>query len=143
MTVAQLESLSHEHPIILYDGVCVLCNNFIKFVHKNDRYDRFRFATLQDESGQLLKAKLNINPHKEDDTVILMYEAKTMTHSDVSLEVFKLLGWPYKAFLIFSIIPKSIRDAVYQMIARNRYKWFGKTDECVIPTGRLKEKLLL
>lgn len=142
MTLAEIEALSHKHPIIFYDGVCILCDNFIQFVHKNDKSDVFRFATLQDEAGQLIKTKLNIDSNEKDETVILMYDGKMSIYSDVSLKVFQLLGWPYKVLAIFSIIPKKIRDAIYFLIARNRYKWFGKTEECMIPAGRLKEKLL-
>jgi len=142
MTVTELEVLSHKHPIILYDGVCVLCNHFIQFVHHNDSKNDFRFAMLQEELGQLLKVELGMNHNEADETVILMHKGKTMTYSTVTFEVFKLLGWPYKGIVVFSIIPKSIRDMVYRMIARNRYKWFGKADVCIIPDGRLKDKLL-
>jgi len=142
MTLAELEALSHKHPIIFYDGVCILCDKFIQFVHRNDQSDLFRFATLQDEAGQLIKSELNLVSEEKDETVILLYEGKTSIYSDVSIKVFRLLGWPYKIIAIFSIIPRKIRDAIYVFIARNRYKWFGKSEQCMIPTGTLKEKLL-
>lgn len=143
MTVAELKALSQKHPIVFYDGVCILCNHFIQFVHKNDKSNVFRFATLQDEAGRLIKEQVNLQTNETDETVILMYQSKVLTYSDVSIEVFKRLGWPFKALAIFSIVPKTIRDAVYLLVARNRYKWFGKTEQCMIPAGTLKEKLLL
>jgi len=142
MTVSELKVLSKQHPILFYDGVCILCDHFIQFVHNNDKADIFRFATLQEEAGQLIKNEMNLHSNKKDETVILMFQSKILTYSDVSIEVCKLLGWPYKALIIFSIVPKKIRDAVYLLIARNRYKWFGKTEQCMIPDGGLKEKLL-
>lgn len=141
MTVEELKSISQDHPIILYDGVCVLCNNFIQFVDKRDKQNRFRYAMLQEKAAQEIIKELSLHEESEE-TVMLMYKSKTFVYSDVSLEVSKSLGWPYKAFSIFSIIPKVIRDNVYLWIARNRYSWFGKSDVCIIPEGNLKDKLL-
>ena len=142
MSLTELEALSHKHPIIFYDGVCILCNKFIQFVNKFDKGDSFRFIALQDESGQIVRDRLDLHSVGKYETVILMHKAKTFELSDVSFEVFKILGWPFKGLLIFSILPNKILNMVYSIIARNRYKLFGKSEACIIPTGSLKDKFL-
>lgn len=140
MTIKELETLSHSHPILVYDGVCVLCNRFISFVNDVDKNDLFRFATLQGEDGLMIKDKIFNAPHK--DTVILIHQGEYKVYSSVSFHVFYLLGYPYKILYPLIYIPSFIRDWVYGIIAKNRYNWFGKTETCNIPEKSFRDKIL-
>ncbi len=127
--------------IILFDGVCNLCNGAITFIIQRDKNDVFRYAPLQSEVGKNLAAKHNIDLDKVD-SIILVTEDKAFAKSTAALRIAKHLsgGWPLLA--VFLILPRFLRNAVYDFIARNRYKWFGKKDACMIPTPELKSKFL-
>lgn len=140
MTIDQLEQLSHTHPILVYDGVCVLCNRFIQFVDQRDKQDMFRYATLQGKEG--LAIKLKVQGSDDIDTVILLHKGDYKMYSSVGIHVFYLLGYPYRLFYPLIFIPSFIRDWVYTIIATNRYSWFGKTDTCLLPDKSMSEKLL-
>lgn len=133
--------LPTNHPILFFDGVCNLCNGFVQFVIKRDPKAVFRFAPLQSEQGKEVLESANLST-EELSTVVLFWKGKIYTHSDVPLEVAKLLGGAWQLFYIFRIIPKGIRNAIYDWIARNRYRWFGKKDSCMIPTPDLKSRFL-
>ncbi|WP_298348722.1 thiol-disulfide oxidoreductase DCC family protein [uncultured Dokdonia sp.] len=127
--------------IILFDGVCNLCNGAITFIIQRDKKDIFRYAPLQSEIGKELAAKHHIDLDKVD-SIILVTEDKAYSKSTAALRIAKQLsaGWPLLA--VFLILPRFLRDAVYDFIARNRYKWFGKKEACMIPTPELKSKFL-
>lgn len=127
--------------IILFDGVCNLCNGAITFIIQRDKKDIFRYAPLQSEIGKELAAKHHIDLDKVD-SIILVTEDKAYSKSTAALRIAKQLsaGWPLLA--IFLILPRFLRDAVYDFIAHNRYKWFGKKEACMIPTPELKSKFL-
>ncbi|WP_405212094.1 thiol-disulfide oxidoreductase DCC family protein [Dokdonia sp. Asnod2-E02] len=127
--------------IILFDGVCNLCNGAITFIIQRDKKDLFRYAPLQSEIGKELAAKHHIDLDKVD-SIILVTEDKAYAKSTAALRIAKQLsaGWPLLA--IFLILPRFLRDVVYDFIARNRYKWFGKKEACMIPTPELKSKFL-
>ncbi|AEE20484.1 thiol-disulfide oxidoreductase DCC family protein [Dokdonia sp. 4H-3-7-5] len=127
--------------IILFDGVCNLCNGAITFIIQRDKNDVFRYAPLQSEVGKNLAAKHHIDLNKID-SIILVTEDKAYSKSTAALRIAKHLygGWPLLA--VFLILPRFLRNAVYDFIARNRYKWFGKKDACMIPTPELKSKFL-
>ncbi|AWH75380.1 thiol-disulfide oxidoreductase [Dokdonia sp. Dokd-P16] len=127
--------------IILFDGVCNLCNGAITFIIQRDKNDVFRYAPLQSEVGKELAVKHHIDLNKVD-SIILVTEDKAFAKSTAALRIAKQLsgGWPLLA--VFLILPRFLRDAVYDFIARNRYKWFGKKDACMIPTPELKSKFL-
>jgi len=133
--------LPEDKNIILFDGVCNLCNNAITFIIQRDPKDRFMYAPLQSEAGAFLLKKHNIDPEKTD-SIILIKNGKAYIKSTAALHIAKGLkgGWPVLAG--FLIIPNLIRNAVYDYIAKNRYKWFGKKDACMIPTPALKAKFL-
>lgn len=130
-----------DKPILLFDGVCNLCNGFVQFVINRDPKGKFRFAALQSEIGQTLLKKANM-PTEELSTVVLYENDKFYTHSSVPLRVVKKFGgaWPLLYGLV--IVPKFIRDGIYNWIARNRYRWFGKRESCMIPTPELKSRFL-
>ena len=127
--------------IILFDGVCTLCNGYVNFIIKRVNKDKVRFGTLQSESGQELLENNGMNVN-DMDTVVLIQDGKTFTKSDVALQLAKNMNGVWKLFRIFSIVPKFIRDGVYDVISKNRYRWFGKQDACMIPTPELKKMFL-
>ena len=127
--------------IILFDGVCNLCNGAITFIIQRDKKDIFRYAPLQSEIGKELAAKHHIDLNKVD-SIILVTEDKAYAKSTAALRIAKQLsaGWPLLA--VFLILPRFLRDGVYDFIARNRHRWFGKKEACMIPTPELKSKFL-
>lgn len=130
-----------EH-IILFDGVCNLCNGSVQFVIRNDNKMRqFKFASLQSAKGQELLADGGFDQHKSD-SFVLISGGNYYTQSTAALRVMKLLGGRFSLLYGFIIVPKFIRDAVYNLIARNRYALFGRRDECMIPTAELKSRFL-
>lgn len=133
--------MASANPILLFDGVCNLCNGFVQFVVKRDPEGIFRFASLQSDAGRELMKKHGFNPD-EINTVIMVEEDKVYTRSDVPLKVVRQFSGFWPILYGFTIIPKGIRDAIYNWIAQNRYKWFGKKDQCMIPTPELKSRFL-
>ena len=133
-------SISKENSkVILFDGVCNLCNNSVKFIIKNDKRDIFKFAPLQSEYGINVQNRHNININ-EINSIILINGEKIFTKSNAALRIAKDLGAPYFIFYIFIVIPVFIRNFIYDFIAKNRYKWFGKMESCMIPSNELKNK---
>ena len=130
-----------QKSILLFDGVCILCNGAIQFVITRDRKNKFMFASLQSASGQdlLLKFGLNISNF---DSFVLVTNEHYYTKSTAALKVAQELGGMWQMLYIFIIVPKFIRDGIYDFVSRNRYKWFGKKDHCMLPTPALKEKFL-
>lgn len=128
-------------PIILFDGVCNLCNNSVQFVIQHDKTDKFSFAALQSETGQALLKQYGL-PAQGFDSFVLVQNEKVFLKSTAALHVAKQLDGPAKLLFGFIIVPAFIRNAVYNLIANNRYKWFGKKDHCMIPTPALKAKFL-
>ncbi|MEO8770764.1 MAG: thiol-disulfide oxidoreductase DCC family protein [Ferruginibacter sp.] len=127
--------------IILFDGVCNLCNSSVQYVIKHDPYATFTFASLQGEHGQQLLKQFNL-PLNDLNSFVLIKNNKVYTRSTAALKVAKELKGAIKLLYGFIIVPRFARDAVYKLIAKNRYKWFGKKDECMIPTQSLKERFL-
>ncbi|MEO9513727.1 MAG: thiol-disulfide oxidoreductase DCC family protein [Flavobacteriaceae bacterium] len=128
--------------IILFDGVCNLCNGAVQFIIKRDTKDMFRYAALQSDMGRQLTVERAIDTSKVDSIILIEPGVAYFTKSDAALEIGKSFGGLWKVLSVFSWIPKSIGDAIYDLIARNRYKWFGKKDQCMIPTPELKAKFL-
>jgi predicted DCC family thiol-disulfide oxidoreductase YuxK len=129
-----------SRPIILFDGVCNLCSGSVQFILKRDTKKQFRFASLQSSAGQELLKKFNL-PANTFNSFVLVEEEKIYTRSTAALKIARQLkGWSWLSVLRF--VPKFIRDAVYNLIARNRYRWFGKKDECWVPTPELKSRFL-
>jgi predicted DCC family thiol-disulfide oxidoreductase YuxK len=133
--------MQSENPILLFDGVCNLCNGFVQFVIRRDPRAIFRYTSLQSEQGQALLAQLGFNT-AEFDTVILIHKDKVYTHSDVALQIVRRLGGFWPALYVLRFIPKALRDGLYNWVARNRYRWFGKKDQCMVPTPELKSRFL-
>lgn len=132
---------SIQHKIVLFDGVCNLCNNSVVFIIKQDKEDRFRFAALQDEAGEKITNQYQIDTDKVD-SIVLVDNEKAYTESDAALRIALYLNGLYPLLYGFMIVPRFLRNWVYDLIAGNRYKWFGKKDNCMIPTPELKSKFL-
>lgn len=130
-----------KHKIILFDGVCNLCNDSVKLVIKNDKKDIFRFTALQSEAGVALVTKHGIDTSTTD-SIILIDQDSVYAKSSAALKIAKHLSGGYPLLYGFMILPKFIRNWVYDIIAKNRYKWFGRKDSCMIPTPQLKKKFL-
>lgn len=128
-------------PIILFDGICNLCNGSVLFVIKHDPDKKFLFASLQSEAGQKLLTQYQL-PVQNFNSFTLVQDDKVYIKSTAALKVVRQLKGACSWLYIFIIVPKFIRDAVYSLIAKNRYKWFGKKDTCMIPTPALKERFL-
>jgi predicted DCC family thiol-disulfide oxidoreductase YuxK len=131
----------NEHPVILFDGVCNFCNSAINFVLKQDKKGIFRFAPLQSEAGQKLLKQYNLST-KEFDSFVLIDQGKVYKKSAASLQLMNKLPWYWKEVQVFRIIPTIFRDAIYDFIAKRRYKWFGKKDQCMIPTPEIRSRFL-
>lgn len=134
-------NLDSSHKIILFDGVCNLCNRSVNFIISKDKKDVFRFATLQSEIGLSLMSQHGINTTKTD-SVILIDTNEYHERSSAILQIVKNLSGGYALLYFFIIVPKCIRDWGYDYIAKNRYKWYGKKDSCMVPTPELVSKFL-
>lgn len=133
--------LPEHKKIVLFDGVCNLCNHSIQQIIKRDHRDLFRFASLQSEYAQDLADQFALPVDELKSIVLVESDGKFATESTAVLRIAKdLKGVSFLS--IFLKVPKKWRDAVYRFIARNRYKWFGKKDHCMIPTPQLKAKFL-
>ena len=125
--------------IILFDGVCNLCNSTIQFIIKHDKKRQFRFTSLQSDLGKQLLKERNINPVKIDSIILIEPNIAYYHKSTAALEIAKGLNGAYPLMSIFLIIPISLRDWVYDYIAENRYKWFGKNESCLLPSKEEEE----
>jgi predicted DCC family thiol-disulfide oxidoreductase YuxK len=121
-----------DRKIILFDGVCNLCNAAVQFVLKRDKKNQFVFGSLQGRTGQELLKKIG-SPDAPYDSFVLLENDKIYTRSSAALRVLKYLGGGWQLFFVFMIVPPFIRNGVYNLISRNRYKWFGKKDSCMVP----------
>ena len=130
-----------KKPIILFDGVCNLCNRAVQTVIKHDSNGRFLFASLQSEEGQKMLQQYQLLSN-DLNSFVLIQNGKAYTKSTGALKVTKqLTGW-WQLLYAFMIVPKFIRDAVYSWISNNRYKWFGKKESCRIPTQQERMRFL-
>ncbi len=129
------------HPVILFDGVCNLCNGFVQFVITRDPHERFAFASLQSHAAaKLLKGRYQVVDVPE--SIVLVDGDRLYTQSTAALRVARGLRFPWNLAYAFVIVPKPIRDVVYGWVARNRYQWFGKRDVCMVPTPELRARFL-
>ena len=120
--------MKQEKPVILFDGFCNLCGATVKFIQKHDKKNSFKYHVLQSETGKKLIASYNIPP--TIDSVIFITQNQAFIKSDAILEIGKLLIYPFRMIRIGKFLPKKWRDKIYDFIARNRYRWFGKKDVC-------------
>ena len=132
---------SSDSKIILFDGVCNFCNYWVNFIIDHDKQNIFKFAALQSEKGKELLDKFEL-PKDDFDSFILISQNKVYKKTSAAFEIAKQLnGWP-KILIPFGILPHSLTDLIYDLVAKNRYKFFGKKDACRIPTKEEKSKFL-
>ncbi|MGH2575055.1 MAG: thiol-disulfide oxidoreductase DCC family protein [Ignavibacteria bacterium] len=131
----------NKYSIILFDGVCNFCNKTIDFIIDRDRENKFKFAALQSEAGKGLLKKFDLKTD-ELDTLILIEGDKYFERSTAILRIARDLRGMWKLFYSFIIIPPYFRDIAYNIIAKHRYRWFGKREQCRVPTAELREKFL-
>jgi predicted DCC family thiol-disulfide oxidoreductase YuxK len=130
-----------QQPVILFDGVCNFCNSTINFIIKNDKKAKLLFAPIQSAKGRLFLKQFNL-PENDLTSFLLIEDGKVYNRSTAALRISRYLKGAWPLFYGFVIIPKFIRDAVYNLIAKNRYKWFGMRRECMIPTPEIRGRFI-
>lgn len=133
--------MPEQEHVILFDGVCNLCNSSVNFVIDRDKNGYFKFASLQSEFGQEQVRRIGRDPNQLN-SIVLIEGGRFYRKSTAALRVARKLsgGWPL--LYVFIIIPTFLRDLIYNFIAKNRYRWFGKQDACRIPTPELSHRFL-
>ena len=127
----------NRYPIVLFDGVCNLCNGAVQFIIARDKHQQFRFASLQSGFGQQYQQQVG-----EIDSILLVEKGKVYYKSTAALRIARKLDGLWPVLFVFIVIPPFVRDFIYDIIARNRYRWFGKKESCWLPTPDLKALFL-
>lgn len=135
-------TLPKHKKLIIFDGVCNLCQTSVQYVIKHDKKNVFMFTALQSEVGKQIIKKFKIDTIKMDSIILFCPDNGIHYKSTAALKIASLLGFPTNMLTIFLVIPAFIRNWVYDYIAKNRYKWYGKKNACMIPTPDLKNKFL-
>ncbi|MFI0426571.1 MAG: thiol-disulfide oxidoreductase DCC family protein [Flavobacterium sp.] len=138
----EIQDLPKDKKIILFDGVCNLCDASIQYVIKHDKDDVFRFVALQSELGQKLLKHIGINPIHIDSIVLYEPGIAYYYKSTAALQIAKGLKGIFTVATVFQILPTGFRDLIYEYVAKNRYQWYGKKKSCLVPTPALKSKFL-
>ena len=133
-------NFENQH-IVLFDGVCNLCNSTVVFIIKRDKKYKFKFAPLQSETGKKIATQFQL-PAGNFDSLVYIKESKLLLKSDAVPHILKEIGYPWKILFAFILLPKFLRDAVYDFIAGNRYKFFGKRDSCMVPSAAIAQRFL-
>lgn len=131
----------NENLVLLFDGACNLCNGLVQFVIKRDPEAKIRFAALQSMQGRTFMKKLKL-PVQELETLVLVKDGNALTKSSGALTLLRELGGFWGLLYVFMVVPRFIRDWVYDLVARNRYSIFGRTQACMIPTPDMKKRFL-
>jgi predicted DCC family thiol-disulfide oxidoreductase YuxK len=126
-------------PILLFDGVCNLCNSLVRFIARRDNGYRIRFVLLNSEAGELLMRGINTDHHTVD-SVVYIKNGKYFLKSSAVLHLLKDIGNGWRLLYVFILIPKFIRDFFYDLVARTRYRIFGKTDSCIIHQDKVMKR---
>ncbi|MBP6424317.1 MAG: DUF393 domain-containing protein [Flavobacterium sp.] len=137
-----MQNLPQHKKIILFDGLCNLCDGTVQFIIKRDTKDVFRFVSLQSDLGRKLLQKLPIEFQLIDSVILYESEKVFFYKSQAVFEIVKSIGGIYYCLLIFKLLPNTITNAVYDFIAKNRYRWWGKKESCLVPSKDLQSKFL-
>ena len=139
-------SVSEDRPIVLYDGVCGLCNRLVQLILKRDVHDRFRFASLQSEFAEKLLKRHGADSRDLDTFYLVINHGipseRVLMRSDAILAVVSTLGGLWKVAGIGALLPRVLRDGMYRIVARNRYRVFGKHESCMLPSAEHRAKFL-
>ena len=130
-----------DHPIVLFDGVCNFCNYWVNFAIKRDKKNRLKFTPIQGETAKTILPEFSIST-SELSSVIIIDNGKAYTQSSAALRISLYLDGGWKLLYGLMIFPKFLRDLVYNIIARNRYRWFGKKEACMVPTAEVRGRFL-
>lgn len=130
-----------RRPLIVFDGICVLCSGFVRMVVKLDRKGRFHFATAQSPFGEMLFQKYGLRTDRYETNLVIV-DGAAFTRLDSFVAVMAELGWPWRAARILLLLPRPLRDWLYDRIAKNRYALFGKKDNCEIPSAEVRARLI-
>lgn len=128
-------------PLLFFDGICNLCNSSVQTIIKKDRHQKFKFASIQSDAAKEILLQFD-NFNSDIDSIILINNNQIYYKSSAILRVCKILGGVYSFLIIFWLIPKPIRDWMYDFVAKNRYRWFGKRESCMLPSVELKDRFL-
>ena len=137
-----MQNLPQHKKIILFDGLCNLCDASVQFIIKRDTKDVFRFVSLQSDLGQELLQQLPISTQKIDSIILYESDKAYYYKSEAVFEIVKSIGGFFYCLLIFKWLPTAITNTIYDYIARNRYRWWGKKESCLVPSQELQSKFL-
>ncbi|MBB1149910.1 MULTISPECIES: thiol-disulfide oxidoreductase DCC family protein [unclassified Myroides] len=137
-----IEQLPKDKKIVLFDGVCNLCDNVVKRVIEADHRDQFRFTSLDSELGQQILQQIGVDRSQTDSIVLYQPGEAYYIKSQAALMIAKYLGGWYYLLTAFLVLPTKLADSLYDFIAKNRYKWYGKKDQCMIPDESIRKKFL-
>lgn len=132
---------AQNNPVLLFDGVCNLCESSVQWIIRRDKKQLFRFASLQSDYAHSLLRAAELPEHWTD-SVVLVHNGRFYAYSDAAIQTLILLGGFWRLAACAYLIPRFIRNAIYRYVARNRYRWFGQKDACMIPTPELKARFL-
>ena len=139
--VLEMPSQSGAYAIVLFDGVCNFCDASVNFMIRNDRRRYFRFAPLQSEAGARLQSKYGIDPSQLETFVVIERE-RAHLRSTAALKIVRRLGGLYPVLYAAIVVPRPVRDFLYDQFAKRRYRWFGQKEECMVPTAEVKGRFL-
>lgn len=130
-----------DHPVLLFDGTCNLCNGLIQFLIPRDPQAKLRFAPLQSDLGTRVREATGLSTD-DLETVVLVDDGKAYTKSDAAIKVAEHLGGIYRLLSLGRVLPRGVRDRLYDFIAANRYDWFGQKDQCMVPDDDISNRFI-
>ena len=133
--------LPTDRPVILFDGICNLCNSSVRFVLKHDTREQFMFSSLQSDASKKLLLHLNYKI-REMNSILLVENGKILEKSDAVLRIASQLRFPLNLAVSFRLLPRKLRDAIYDYVAKNRYKWFGKRVSCTYSMNKYENRFI-
>lgn len=141
---ARAPTITEQPTIILFDGVCNLCSGVVRFLIARDPHARFRFAALQSPAAReaCTAVGYELPVSATPGTIVVIEHGRALERSDAALAIARRMPFPWPVFGVFRVLPRGLRDALYRLVARNRYRWFGRADACMVPTAKLRERFL-
>ena len=133
--------LPNDRLIVLFDGICNLCNSSVRFILKHDTREELLFSSLQSDASKNLLLHLNYKI-RQLNTILVIEDGQILEKSDAVLKIASRLKFPWNLAAAFGILPRKIRDSVYDFVARNRYRWFGKKDKCVFTMNTYENRFI-
>ena len=134
-------AFADDRPLIVFDGFCVLCSANAQFVLRHDREAAFRLTTAQGPIGEALYRHYGL-ASGDYETLLVLSQGRLLTHSDAAIAIGEGLGWPWRAARVLRLVPRPVRDALYRLVARNRYRLFGRRTSCWMPSDEDRARIL-